>query len=327
MNQPEFSVIIPAYRAAATISRTLASVINHRDINVEVIVVEDGSFDNTKEIVATFPNVRLISLPVNKGVCYARNTGLANARSAFVLFLDADDALEGPILEGMIDVLRKESTDMVFAPWRFDGPSAEDVSIKHAKRVDTDEWLAAWAAGSQWAWACPSRIAWRRTSLIAIGAWNLAFPKKEDTELMVRALTAGLHFGVSDLGCSVYWRANTDTARSYTFSDEIFQCQWGIYALLKKMLLRDDPPNQKLQFGVAEFCYRIASLAIPRGNISEGKRWLREAKSLEMPRPLGVKPYSILLTVLWLKYKPSLEWQIRKLRTFRHGRGTTPDVD
>ena len=89
--QPRVSVVIPAYNAEAFIQRTLASVLGQEYAELEVLVVDDGSTDDTPDIVETFRDqVRLIR-QANSGVAVARNRGIAEARGEFVAFLDHDD--------------------------------------------------------------------------------------------------------------------------------------------------------------------------------------------------------------------------------------------
>jgi glycosyltransferase involved in cell wall biosynthesis len=88
------SIIIPAYNADQYIERTLRSASNQTHDNIEIIIVDDGSTDRTREIAERFavdePRINVISVP-NGGVARARNIGLSTARGIFVAFLDADD--------------------------------------------------------------------------------------------------------------------------------------------------------------------------------------------------------------------------------------------
>jgi glycosyltransferase involved in cell wall biosynthesis len=103
---PKVSVVIAAYNAAAFVADTLESVLAQTLADIEVIVVNDGSTDCTKEVVRGFPDRRLILLEQrNAGVSSARNTGLAAARAPYVLFLDADDLLLPTALSQMTGVL------------------------------------------------------------------------------------------------------------------------------------------------------------------------------------------------------------------------------
>ncbi|MGB3511557.1 MAG: glycosyltransferase family 2 protein, partial [Microcoleaceae cyanobacterium] len=91
---PLVSVIIPAYNAEVFIERTLDSVLSQTYKNLEVLVIDDGSGDQTPEIVKSFaqkdPRVILLQQP-NSGVAAARNLGIENSRGEFIAPIDADD--------------------------------------------------------------------------------------------------------------------------------------------------------------------------------------------------------------------------------------------
>ncbi|MCC6961258.1 MAG: glycosyltransferase family 2 protein [Dehalococcoidia bacterium] len=88
--QPEVSVVIPAYNAGEFIAEAIQSVLAAPGPTREVIVVDDGSTDNTASIAAGFSEVRLLQRP-NGGIGAARNTALMNVSAPLVAFLDADD--------------------------------------------------------------------------------------------------------------------------------------------------------------------------------------------------------------------------------------------
>lgn len=85
------SVIIPAYNAENTLSRALQSVKEQIFQPLEIIVIDDGSTDQTASIVESFPGVKLIRQK-NSGPSVARNTGIFSANASYIAFLDADDA-------------------------------------------------------------------------------------------------------------------------------------------------------------------------------------------------------------------------------------------
>lgn len=94
---PALSIVIPAYNYAHFLPQTIDSALNQTLPPSEVLVVDDGSADNTAQVVAdrygANPRVRYIHQP-NAGLSAARNTGIRNARNQFVAFLDADDLLQ-----------------------------------------------------------------------------------------------------------------------------------------------------------------------------------------------------------------------------------------
>lgn len=91
---PLVSIVIPAYNAAETLVETLASAAAQTHRKIEIIVVDDGSTDATATIAASFcerdPRARLVRQE-NRGVCAARNKGIAESEGEFVAPLDADD--------------------------------------------------------------------------------------------------------------------------------------------------------------------------------------------------------------------------------------------
>lgn len=89
-NQPEISIIIPTFNRAHTLSRALDSVLAQTLKPKEIIVIDDGSTDNTKELLNLYPGITIINLN-NKGVSAARNVGIEKASGDWIAFLDSDD--------------------------------------------------------------------------------------------------------------------------------------------------------------------------------------------------------------------------------------------
>src|SRR4029450_1113854 len=98
---PKVSVVIPCYRQAHFLTEAIASALRQSYSNLEIIVVDDGSPDNTEEVVRRFPGVRYIRQR-NQGLAAARNAGVRASTGDFVIFLDADDRLvPGAVTSGM----------------------------------------------------------------------------------------------------------------------------------------------------------------------------------------------------------------------------------
>jgi len=94
---PLVSVIVPCYNGAAFLEETLRSALAQSYAEVEVVVVDDGSTDNSPEIARRFP-VRYIRQP-NRGLCEARNAGIRESKGDYLVFLDADDRLKPRAIE------------------------------------------------------------------------------------------------------------------------------------------------------------------------------------------------------------------------------------
>tara|TARA_B100000768_G_C11245177_1_gene361409 strand:+ start:517 stop:1437 length:921 start_codon:yes stop_codon:yes gene_type:complete len=108
----KFSIILPTYNRANLISKAIESVINQTFQNWELIIVDDGSTDNTKEVVETFvkANNSIIYLyQNNKERSAARNNGIQNSIGDFICFLDSDDIFHKTHLEEFYKLIVKNS--------------------------------------------------------------------------------------------------------------------------------------------------------------------------------------------------------------------------
>lgn len=110
---PLVSIIIPTFNSSGFIKSTLIKVLQQTWQNVEIIVVDDGSTDNTVEIIKGLNNskIKLIE-SVNKGASAARNLGLKNANGQFIQFLDADDYLSDDKIENQLDLIYANESDV-----------------------------------------------------------------------------------------------------------------------------------------------------------------------------------------------------------------------
>jgi glycosyltransferase involved in cell wall biosynthesis len=102
---PLVSVIIPCYRQAHYLDDAIQSVVAQTYRHVEIIVVNDGSPDNTTEVAARYDGVKCIRQR-NLGLSVARNTGLQASAGEYIVFLDADDRLLPDALQTGVDALR-----------------------------------------------------------------------------------------------------------------------------------------------------------------------------------------------------------------------------
>lgn len=114
---PLFSVIIPLYNKEKYIEKTIQSVLDQNFRDFEIVVVNDGSTDNSAVIVARMhdPRIRLITKE-NAGVAAARNTGIRSAEGKYICFLDADDLWEKDFLETVYSLFREFPTADMACP-------------------------------------------------------------------------------------------------------------------------------------------------------------------------------------------------------------------
>ena len=91
MSRPLVSVIIPTYNRASTVSEAIESVLQQTYPNVEVIVIDDGSKDNTQEVLRRYAGRIRNIYQENAGQMVARNRGIRESRGEIITFLDSDD--------------------------------------------------------------------------------------------------------------------------------------------------------------------------------------------------------------------------------------------
>lgn len=104
------SIIVPFYNVEKYIKKCLDSVLNQTYNNYEIIIINDGSTDNTSKILESYKSDKKIKIinQENKGLSNARNTGVSNAKGDYILFIDSDDFIEKELLEILNKTIKDE---------------------------------------------------------------------------------------------------------------------------------------------------------------------------------------------------------------------------
>ena len=105
------SVIVPVYNVEEYLEKCLESLVNQTLKDIEIIVVNDGSPDNSQKIIDRYKEKyhNIISIEdINHGQGYARNKGISLAKGKYIMFLDSDDTVELTILEKMYNIIEKQ---------------------------------------------------------------------------------------------------------------------------------------------------------------------------------------------------------------------------
>ncbi len=142
------SVIIPVYNTADYLPRCLDSVINSDYRNLEIICVNDGSTDNSLDILNEYAEkdsrIRVITIP-NGGVSIARNTGLDAASGDYIAFVDSDDRIHKQYFSVLVDIQRKSGCDIAAVTYKEADEHVQDgfidVSAVKAKFYKNDKAL------------------------------------------------------------------------------------------------------------------------------------------------------------------------------------------
>lgn len=146
MNNEMVSVIVPVYNASSTIERCVDSILQQTYSNVEIILLDDGSKDESlsiiKKLYANEPGVRIFCHN-NMGVSYTRNRGLEVSCGQWVMFVDADDYLEPLAIESMMFNRNEYSADVVIGDFFYekgnDRKSEKFFSVERLTVFEHDE--------------------------------------------------------------------------------------------------------------------------------------------------------------------------------------------
>jgi glycosyltransferase involved in cell wall biosynthesis len=181
------SVIIPSYNHAAYVADAVRSALA-QTVPVEVIVIDDGSTDNTQAVLATIPDDRVTCIRTeHRGVAHARNIGIDAAHGEFLMFLDADDTIEP--MKGELQLALMDAN----AGWVLCDTRIEDVSGRvqlASERYDyahkrLNGWLEPWLAVANFIPVHAPLV--RKSALSGFaggigGAWQIRFPEDKAPE-------------------------------------------------------------------------------------------------------------------------------------------------
>jgi len=299
-NMPAVSVIIPTYNRAHQVGRAIQSVLAQSYQNFEVIVVDDASTDNTKEVMESISDkrIRYIRHNENRGASAARNTGIHVAKGEYIAFLDSDDEWLPEKLEKQIKVLKTtfpEAGVVYTDMWRvyrngraeyWNSPTVTKGTIIDAKKLE----YQVMGIGIQSALI-------RKGCFNKVGVFDEKFPRFIDLELFIR-LAKDFHFYHIQEPLVKYYETEgiSSNKRAETTSR----------ILLLEKYSEDFKQNKK--FLAREYRY-IGSKLVLCGDSKNARRYLiKGAKAY----PLNVKP---LLLVLISFFGQDIYFKLLKLRS------------
>lgn len=179
----DVSVIIPLFNGAQWIRQTLESVFCQSLYPKEVVVVDDGSEDESPEIVKSFPGVRLLHNS-HKGVHFARNLGLQNVTASLIAFIDQDDLWHPNHLEILSSILEQNPECPAAIGSCLSFKSEENLVFSSPKMKP--ERFDPWQHFPINLVPTPSTVVMRRSALDAIGGWATHFIGGADVHLWLK---------------------------------------------------------------------------------------------------------------------------------------------
>jgi len=223
---PYFSIVIPVYNKGNFVGETLKSVLEQTFTDFEIILINDGSTDNSEAVIQTFQDDRIRYFSrTNEGVAKARNFGMEKAKSDFICFLDADDFWYPNFLATMHSYTQKLPEQKVFAcaieietQYKTLVPNYSIVKNADYKVVDFFE------ASQKECVLWTSSVVIHKSVFENVGHFDIMVKKGEDTELWIRI---GLQYSVvfvwKILAKYVYDKSGVSRNLTYFFEPYTFE--------------------------------------------------------------------------------------------------------
>ena len=266
--QPQVTVIIPTYNRAAVLPRALNSVLAQKGVGFEIIVIDDGSTDGTRELMAgKYPQVSYY-YQENQGPAAARNRGIRYARSELAAFLDSDDEWLPGKLQAQVEWLEQNSAYRIV--------QTQEIWIRNGRRVNPMKKHRKYggfifAKCLPLCIVSPSAVMIHRSLFDDIGMFDESLPACEDYDLWLR-IAARFPIGLIEKPYLIKYGGHADqTSRKYPAMDR-FRIQ-SLMKILKSGILNPE------QSAAARKTLEEKSKIFIQGSLKRNKD--REARKLE----------------------------------------------
>jgi glycosyltransferase involved in cell wall biosynthesis len=267
-NMTVVSVVIPTYNREEVVDRAIDSALNQTQQNIEIIVVDDASTDNTREVVTSYDDSRLVYIrhEKNKGGSAARNTGIKRANGKYIAFLDSDDEWDKDKLKIQINCLknRNEKWGAIYCGFRtkrnnplttfvdsqFHGNTGQEGNSEIIK----DLLLLQFSNGGA------STLVVRRDLVEKIDGFDESFSRHQDWEFLIRLLRSTKLAYVDEKLVTkhhtggVRYETAVQAKKQYLqkFAPEVVELAWKGYPVIERhrfMIAKVAFENNKMRCG------------------------------------------------------------------------------
>jgi glycosyltransferase involved in cell wall biosynthesis len=224
---PLVSVIIPCYNQSHFVGEAIESILNQTYPHHEIIVIDDGSKDNSSLVASKYSQVRCIKQK-NQGRCAARNRGVKESKGRFLVFLDADDRLLPNALEAGIRCFKdKPECGLVYGSYYHMTEDGNPIPTEYPTHVERDhyrELLRTNYIGMH------AAVMYRRDVFESIGGFNNSLVGAEDYDLYFRIAKEFPIYGHKEV-IAEYRRHGTNTTSNLAImirdTNKVMRAQWS----------------------------------------------------------------------------------------------------
>lgn len=157
--EKKVSIIVPVYNVSKYISKCLESLINQTYLNLEIILIDDNSTDNSLEICKEYEKLDsriTVFHKINGGAASARNVGLDNCHGDYIAFVDSDDYVKNNYIEQLVSMLEQYNADISVCSFFYEYPNNIKINNYHIDVIEYDNvdflkrFLEDWTCGLIW---------------------------------------------------------------------------------------------------------------------------------------------------------------------------------
>ncbi|MEM8862836.1 MAG: glycosyltransferase [Chloroflexota bacterium] len=269
------SVIIPNYNHARYLPFAIDSILEQTYQNFEIIVIDDGSKDNSREVGASYGDKINYIYKENAGLSAARNTGLRHAHGEFIGLLDADDMYEPHFMQTLVEFLTEnQQYDGVYCGYQFVDDDGFPLPQIENRVIPSEMLYEAMWGGNFWV---PESVLMRRGCYITAGPYDESLRACEDWDVWLRILAAHPIAGVPDVLIRhrvLPGSMSSDPIRMLTNRMQVTENQFGTL---------DDPKSfaaEKIQWIYSQNYFGSAIEYIQFGNLERAYELIEKAVRL-----------------------------------------------
>lgn len=317
------SIIVPVYNTENYLEKCLYSLVNQTYKNIEIIIIDDGSPDNSMNIIQKFVladnRVKVISQK-NQGLSGARNTEMNNANGDYIMFIDSDDWIEIDTCEKAINASEKYNADVVFWPY-----------IKEFSDLQKDNYLFD-KTEIIWSEKNINQLSRRMVGLVGdelanpqsidnlVTAWGKLYKKSvigdvrfTDTKIIGTEdalfnieVFLGINSAVYIPDLLSHYRKDNESSLTHNYKKKLVSRWREMYSRIKFLLDRNDMSREYYDALKNRICFGLIGLGI---NLAEDKKMSFKEKKKEIYNILSMKHYQIALKDLDFSYLP-IQWKV-----------------
>ncbi|MEW5976940.1 MAG: glycosyltransferase family 2 protein [Acidobacteriota bacterium] len=267
------SVVIPNYNHTRFLRNAIRSVLDQTHHAFEIIVTDDGSTDNCREVVAAFADQVRYIWQDNRGLAEARNTGIRAAEGEWIALLDADDEWRPRFLERMVTLAQESGASVAYCSAQAVDESGRELPQRFGGAVLRPERIRHTLLRANF--IIPSTTLLRRSAIDEVGLFDQSLRSCEDWDLWLRLLPKHMIVGTSE--CLVRYRLHGSS-----LSRNVLGMQQAVQAVVQKHFGPDDgqysiwPSDKRRAYG-GVFRYHALTSIQGHQNWLTGARYLKRA--------------------------------------------------